>query len=233
MSIDPRTLSAMLKLQLAPSLDFTSSSAGVLGTETDSSGSSIFDMLLNQYMDGSLGETAALNNDMAISLSSAALASLPLPLSDSYDSSSSSPSGLSGLSYSGSSDYSSMIEAAAAKYGLDPALVESVVKTESGFNPNAQSSAGAKGLMQLMDSTARSLGVTDSFDPQQNIDAGSRYLSYLMRKYNNNEQVALAAYNAGPGTVDRLGISTNEELQEKLGTLPEETRNYITKVLNA
>lgn len=231
MSIDPRTLSAMLKLQFAPSLDFTASSASsVLGTETDSNGTSLFDLLLNQYMYGDDSGTTQISS--AQSLSAMTLASLPLPLSDSETSDSGSLTGLSGLSYAGTSDYGSLIQDAAAKYGLNPALIESVIRTESGFNANAESSAGAKGLMQLMDATARSLGVTDSFDPQQNIEAGTRYLSYLMRKYDNNEQVALAAYNAGPGTIDRLGIDTNEELQQKLSSLPKETQHYIYKVLN-
>lgn len=87
--------------------------------------------------------------------------------------------------------------------------------------------------MQLMDSTARGLGVTDSLDPHQNIDGGSKYLSYLLGKYNGNEQVALAAYNAGPGRIDRLGISTDGELLANLDKLPEETRQYIGKVLGA
>lgn len=127
--------------------------------------------------------------------------------------------------------YDSIINSASAKYGVDSSLVKAVISKESSFKPNVVSSAGAKGLMQLMDDTARGLGVTDSFDPEQNIDGGTRFLSYLLRKYNGNEGVALAAYNAGPGRVDRLGIRTNEDLAQKLHLLPEETQQYVHKVL--
>ncbi|THF75649.1 lytic transglycosylase domain-containing protein [Cohnella fermenti] len=128
--------------------------------------------------------------------------------------------------------YDGLIAQAASQYGVDPALVKGVIQAESSFRSDAESSAGAKGLMQLMDGTAQGLGVTDSFDAVQNIDGGTRYLSYLLRKYNGNEATALAAYNAGPGRVDKLGITTNEELLSKLGQLPEETQAYIGKVLS-
>lgn len=128
--------------------------------------------------------------------------------------------------------YDSLILQAANQYGVDPALIKGVIQSESSFRENAESSAGAKGLMQLMDGTAQGLGVTDSFDPAQNIDGGTRYLSYLLRKYNGNEATALAAYNAGPGRIDRLGIMTNEELASRLSELPEETQAYVQKVLS-
>ena len=133
----------------------------------------------------------------------------------------------------GSADYDALIQQAAAKYGIDPTLIKAVIHTESSYNPSAESSAGAKGLMQLMDGTARSLGVTDSFDPQQNIEGGTKFLSYLLGKYGGNEQAALAAYNAGPGRVDRAGIRTNGDFQALMDRLPEETRQYVSKVLNA
>lgn len=153
-------------------------------------------------------------------------------------------SGLTGLSgYSGmqgltagngaASAYDGLIAAASARYGVDPALIKGVIQSESSFQPNAVSSAGAKGLMQLMDGTARGLGVTDSFDPAQNIDAGTRYLSFLLRKYDGNEATALAAYNAGPGTIDRLGLRTNEDVVARQSELPSETQAYVRKVLEA
>ncbi|WP_027088316.1 lytic transglycosylase domain-containing protein [Cohnella panacarvi] len=132
-----------------------------------------------------------------------------------------------------SAAFDELINAAGLKYGVAPALIKSVIQTESSFHPNAVSSTGAKGLMQLMDDTARGLGVSDSFDPAQNIDGGTRFLSYLLRKYDGNTPVALAAYNAGPGRVDRLGIASEQDLAAKYEQLPQETQNYVRKVAAA
>lgn len=131
------------------------------------------------------------------------------------------------------SSYNDLIQQASLKYGVSESLIKAVIDTESSFNPQVVSSAGAKGLMQLMDGTAEGLGVSDSFDPAQNIDAGTRYLSYQLKRFNGQENMALAAYNAGPGRVQRLGVSTDTELMNNLSSLPEETRKYITKVQNA
>ncbi|MHA0855816.1 lytic transglycosylase domain-containing protein [Paenibacillus sp. CMAA1364] len=130
-------------------------------------------------------------------------------------------------------DYNQLIHEASQRYGISETLIKAVIDTESSFNPNSVSSAGAKGLMQLMDGTAAGLGVNNSFDPKENIDAGTRYLSYQLKRFDGQENLALAAYNAGPGRVSRLGISTDQELMNRLDSLPMETRNYITKVQNA
>ncbi|HZG14932.1 MAG TPA: lytic transglycosylase domain-containing protein [Candidatus Bathyarchaeia archaeon] len=122
------------------------------------------------------------------------------------------------------------IERIAKSYGVDADLVREVVRAESNFNPNAVSRAGAKGLMQLMDGTARSLKVTDSFDPEQNLKGGTKYLRDLLRKYDGNVKVALAAYNAGPGRVDRLDIDTDTEFEQKASQLPKETQRYVDKI---
>jgi soluble lytic murein transglycosylase-like protein len=121
----------------------------------------------------------------------------------------------------GAVPYRGEIATAAAKYGLDPALLAGLVKQESNFNPHAQSKVGAKGLTQLMDQTARGLGVTDAFDPGQSLDAGAKFLGGLLKQFHGNESLALAAYNAGPAAVKKYG-----------GVPPyEETQRYVPKVL--
>jgi soluble lytic murein transglycosylase-like protein len=114
------------------------------------------------------------------------------------------------------------ITRAARISGLDPALILSVVMEESGGDPNARSPKGALGLMQLMPDTARDLGVENRSDAAQNLHGGSRYLAEMLAKYAGRLDLALAAYNAGPGTVDRLG-----------GKMPPyaETRRYVNRVL--
>jgi Soluble lytic murein transglycosylase and related regulatory proteins (some contain LysM/invasin domains) len=225
MSIDSRTLSRLLQLQLSPTLDFQTA-ANPLDANNGDGNSSMFDFLLSQYMNGDFADAEGIEQSVLASDSLAKLSSMPNLYSSLLN-------GEVDLTSSSSTDYDALITNAAAKYGIDPELIRGVIQTESGFKSNAVSSVGAKGLMQLMDATARSLGVTNALDPQQNIDGGSKYLSYLLGKYNGNEQVALAAYNAGPGRIDRLGISTDSELQANLNKLPLETQRYIGKVLGA
>ncbi|WP_313639545.1 lytic transglycosylase domain-containing protein [Paenibacillus sp.] len=132
-----------------------------------------------------------------------------------------------------STSYDDLIQMASVKYGVPVDLIKAVIDTESSFNPNVVSSAGAKGLMQLMDGTARGLGVSNSFDPAQNIDGGVRYLSYQLKRFDGQEKMALAAYNAGPGRVNKLGVSNDQELLEKLTLLPKETQSYLSKIERA
>lgn len=112
-------------------------------------------------------------------------------------------------------------------------LIKAVIDAESSFNPNAVSSAGAKGLMQLMDGTARGLGVSNPFDPAQNIEGGTKYLSNLIQRFGGEMAMVLAAYNAGPTRVAGLGVSSDEELMSVAHELPKETQAYISKVMNA
>ena len=124
------------------------------------------------------------------------------------------------------------IRKVARSYGVDEDLVREVVRAESNFNPYATSRAGAKGLMQLMDSTARAMRVRDAYNPDENLAGGTRYLKELLNRFDGNVGVALAAYNAGPTRVSRLGIANDEQLREKYHLLPEETQRYVQKIMN-
>jgi soluble lytic murein transglycosylase-like protein len=116
-----------------------------------------------------------------------------------------------------------LVREAAERHRVDPALVRAVIETESNWNPGAYSRKGAIGLMQLIPTTAQRFGASDAFNPKQNVDAGVRYLKTLLERYNGNLDLALAAYNAGEGAVDRAhGIPAYRE-----------TRNYVQKVQSA
>ena len=118
--------------------------------------------------------------------------------------------------------FDELLTQAAAKEGIDASLLKAVATAESGLDARAVSGAGAKGVMQLMDGTARDLGVTNVFDPAQNIAAGANYLKQMLNRYGGDVTRALAAYNAGPGTVDAHG-----------GVPPfAETQAYVSKVLS-
>lgn len=119
-------------------------------------------------------------------------------------------------------EFDPIINSCASEFGVDRSLVKAVIHAESGYNPNALSSKGAAGLMQLMPGTAQGLKVADSFNPEDNIRGGVRYLRFLLDTFKGDVTLALAAYNAGMGKVAKYG-----------GVPPyQETRNYVSKVLN-
>ena len=117
-------------------------------------------------------------------------------------------------------NFQNIISKAAEMFGIPEELIKSVITVESAGKADAKSGAGAKGLMQLMDGTAKDLGVSNSFDPYQNIMGGAKYLKMMLDRYEGDLELALAAYNAGPGNVDKYN-----------GVPPfTETRNYVKKV---
>jgi soluble lytic murein transglycosylase-like protein len=117
--------------------------------------------------------------------------------------------------------YDDLIVEHSHRHGVRPSLVRAVVQVESGFNPAAYSPKGAMGLMQLMPATARQFGVSNPFNPDENVRAGTAYLRQLLDRYGDNEELALAAYNAGPGAVDKHGQNIPPY---------RETRDYVTRV---
>ena len=115
-----------------------------------------------------------------------------------------------------------------SKYGVDKNLILAIIKQESNFNPNAESGVGAKGLMQLMDFNSEAYGVKNSFDIDENINAGVKHIKSYLDKYNGNVEMALMAYNAVPGTMARRGVNSPSDLYK----MPEETQNYVPKIMS-
>lgn len=132
-------------------------------------------------------------------------------------------SGGSGGSSSYTGKYSTQINSSASKYGVDPNLIAAIIKQESNFNPNAKSGAGARGLMQLMPSTAKGLGVKNSYDPAQNIEGGTKYIADQIKAFGGDIKKALYAYNAGAGNVSKILASSDKYWKEP--------KNYANKVL--
>lgn len=127
--------------------------------------------------------------------------------------------------------YAGIVQTAAQRNHLDPALLDAVIRQESGFRPDVVSGAGAVGLMQLMPATARELGVSDPFDPAQNVEGGAKYLRSLLDRYDGRLDLALAAYNAGPAAVDHFGgVPPYKETQEYVSSI---MAGYRSAVLHA
>lgn len=248
MIIEPKTAKQLIEFQWMDSMNLDKSSLNNMAQgKIDSS---VFAALLQQKMDQS-GTTSISAEELLKTLAAISLpadqvdslkkGAMSLNGASSLDSSGakiempqvSEPKVRSGTPNTGAAQYADIVQAASAKYGIPQSLINGIIDAESSFNPNAQSGAGAKGLMQLMDGTAAGLGVKNSFDPEQNINGGSSYIASMLIRFGGSQRLALAAYNAGPGTLQRLGIRTEEDLNAKFDQLPRETQKYIGRVESA
>ena len=204
--VSPETAAEALRLKMLGSAVYLGGE-GEGGAPVRSSVQGLLDRFLEQLPAGAADEAG--EDGAAVGTSgSAAAESAVMPVEGAAE------------SLPGNAGTDAIIEKASRRYGVDSELIKAIIKAESNFNPRAVSSAGAQGLMQLMPATARGLGVSDSFDPEQNVMAGTRFLKDMLRRYDGNLDEALAAYNWGPGRVDKHGTSH----------LPRETRDYLAKV---
>ncbi len=129
-------------------------------------------------------------------------------------------------------EYEYLIGKAAEKYGVSDILIKAIMKAESDFNPESTSGAGAAGLMQLMPATAKLMGVSDVYDPEENINGGVGYFRQQLDAFGGDVKMALAAYNCGPTKLRNLGV-TNLDNASDFAKLPKETQNYVTKIINS
>lgn len=174
-----------------------------------SGGNQSFQMLLNQY----LNEAKVQNHKLNTGLSD--FSEIPTNFQQNAILTTNTQQQASGASIDG------IVREASLAHGVDEKLIHSIIKHESNYKVDAKSHAGAQGLMQLMPPTARGLGVNNPYDARENVNGGTKYIASMLKKYNGNVEIALAAYNAGPGNVDKYqGIPPFKE-----------TQNYVKKVI--
>ncbi|WP_209860407.1 lytic transglycosylase domain-containing protein [Paenibacillus shirakamiensis] len=240
MQIDPRTAKQLIQLQMMNSIDLQGTA--LQSASTSSSEDSSFNQILQQMVNSTSTDATSTLESESTDLASVTingqlwqLLQAKVNAASAISESSSNPhiTNTTNNHAVSATAYDNYIKQASTTYGVPESLIKAVIDTESSFDPNSLSSAGAKGLMQLMDGTAQGLGVSNSFDPAQNIDGGTKYIAYQLKRYNGNISTAMAAYNAGPGTLQKLGITNDQQLLDKLSLLPKETQKYITKIARA
>lgn len=206
------------------SIGSSDSGDGISGNET----SMMFEMLLQSMLQGMNTDGTSIGaNGTGVSVWQNGTGDLTNEAKQNIISDVKKVSGTDDLSNVNIGSIEDAIKYASKKYGVEEEFIKAVIKQESGFNSKAVSNAGAQGLMQLMPSTSRALGVDNPFNVLENIDGGTRYLKSLMKAYNGNKEMALAAYNGGSGRMKNRGVDTPEEIYK----MPSETVNYVAKVM--
>lgn len=225
-SIDDQTKVATQVLGLQLAQDMLKKVVGSDGTEFELMYQALIENFTSDPDNSVLG--SVLNTSSSSGNSSEDLDSLKklLELNANLNSSKLNEDSLGSISGS-NSDINSVVEKYSEKYGVDSKLVLAVIQAESNFDSTATSSVGATGLMQIMPSNYDSLGITDGYDIEQNINGGVKLLKEYLDMYDGDTSMALAAYNAGPGTLSRRGVTSSNDLYK----LSAETQNYVPKVL--
>ena len=209
--MDIKSLQTMLEINAMQTL-------GAVQSSQNTNSSNIFSELLGDLLQENASPAS---NRLGSSLFYTGSDPVYLPTTLSYDNFNISSQVSPLVDKQSATDYDAIIQHAAAKYNIPEKLISSVIKQESNFNAGAVSNAGASGLMQLMPGTAKYLGVTNILDPAENIMGGAKYLRQMLNQFDGNVETALAAYNAGPGTVKKYdGIPPYKE-----------TQNYVRKVM--
>lgn len=213
----------LLKYQLTSSL--TNSVTGLNNCSCESSSNSSFDMVMISLLKA-ISSTNSQNININVNINNEDLESI-LNLDTITSSQNLNKIEVTNKDESVKTSIENSIKKSAEKYGVDENLIRCIIKVESNFDPKCVSSAGAKGLMQLMPFNCEDLGVTDPFDIEQNIDGGTRHIKEYLDMYDGDVEMALMAYNGGPGRMARRGVQSINDIYK----MPTETQNYVKKVM--